>query len=177
MAISVSCPGCARRFRIDDKHAGKRVACPECQQRFEVPVQSDANTPLAAEADAEQAPPSVDRRRKPRPKSEKSSGVSTPEVRRKSGMKSGYWLALAGLGAFLSIVLLATAIGARGDVANVLVALAFFLMAAGFWVGTAIVGVQKGYNVVVGIVLGFFAPLGLLILTLMPDLSKSGKTA
>ena len=42
-------------------------------------------------------------------------------------------------------------------------------MALAFWVGTAFVAVDKGYHVIVGIILGVIAPLGLLIVTLMPD--------
>ncbi len=88
---------------------------------------------------------------------------------RRSRLGRGYLIALGGIALFLASVLIGAALQIDGPAATVLVFGSFWLMAVAFWVGTALVVVDKGYNVIVGIILGFFAPLGLLIVTLMPD--------
>ena len=88
---------------------------------------------------------------------------------RRSRLGRGYLIALGGIALFLASVLIGAALQIDGPAATALVFGSFWLMAVAFWVGTALVAVDKGYNVIVGIILGFFAPLGLLIVTLMPD--------
>jgi S1-C subfamily serine protease len=40
MSIVCRCTGCQARFKVDDKHAGKRARCPKCQTIVEVPLES-----------------------------------------------------------------------------------------------------------------------------------------
>jgi hypothetical protein len=37
MAILVLCPGCKKRFNVDDKFAGKTGACPNCKGKITIP--------------------------------------------------------------------------------------------------------------------------------------------
>jgi hypothetical protein len=49
--ITFSCPGCGKKFHVEDVHAGKKTKCPKCKQAFLVPVTppSDLVTPTAAD--------------------------------------------------------------------------------------------------------------------------------
>src|SRR6516165_1472132 len=38
MAIKVACPGCGKKLRARDRHAGRRSKCPACGGAIEVPV-------------------------------------------------------------------------------------------------------------------------------------------
>jgi hypothetical protein len=83
-------------------------------------------------------------------------------------VKRGYLVALGGVLLFTILVVTAAILQLDGLAAKVVVNVSLLSLILGLWAGTAIVSVEKGYHVVVGIILGFFAPLGLLILTLMP---------
>ena len=41
MAIHVICPGCHARFKVGDKHAGKKGPCPKCKAEIQVPRKED----------------------------------------------------------------------------------------------------------------------------------------
>ncbi len=89
--------------------------------------------------------------------------------RRSRRLGKGYLVALGGITIFLISVFTGAALQIEGPAAGVLALGSFSLMAIAFWVGTALVAVNKGYNVMVGIILGVFGVLGLLVVTLMPD--------
>jgi cation transport ATPase len=38
MSINIVCPGCKKRFSVDDKHAGKKGPCPKCKTVLEIPA-------------------------------------------------------------------------------------------------------------------------------------------
>ncbi len=88
-------------------------------------------------------------------------------------MKRGYLVALAGLAIFVTAVVAGSLAELDGSAATAVIFGSFAAMGLCFWIGTAMVAVAKGYHVVVGIVFGAIAPLGLLILTLMPERSSS----
>lgn len=50
MAMTMSCPSCARRLNVSDAQIGKRLRCPACQQRFVVP--NPQPLPVSAERTA-----------------------------------------------------------------------------------------------------------------------------
>ena len=41
MAITVTCPGCLKRFSVSDKFAGKTGPCPNCQKQLKIPEKAD----------------------------------------------------------------------------------------------------------------------------------------
>lgn len=41
MSISVTCPGCLKRFQVNDKFAGKSGPCPNCKKTIRVPDKSE----------------------------------------------------------------------------------------------------------------------------------------
>ena len=41
MTIQVVCPGCKKRFSVDDKFAGKQGPCPKCKAVIKVPEKTD----------------------------------------------------------------------------------------------------------------------------------------
>lgn len=41
MPITVVCPGCHKRFKVSDEHAGKKGPCPKCKTQIKVPDKSD----------------------------------------------------------------------------------------------------------------------------------------
>ncbi|MCL4202534.1 MAG: hypothetical protein KJ000_08555 [Pirellulaceae bacterium] len=41
MAINVVCPGCKKRFSVDDKFAGKQGPCPKCKTVIKVPDKTE----------------------------------------------------------------------------------------------------------------------------------------
>jgi hypothetical protein len=41
MTINVVCPGCKKRFSVDDKFAGKQGPCPKCKTVIQVPAKGD----------------------------------------------------------------------------------------------------------------------------------------
>lgn len=41
MAINVTCPGCMKRFSVDDKFAGKTGPCPKCKVQITIPKKED----------------------------------------------------------------------------------------------------------------------------------------
>ena len=41
MSISVTCPGCLKRFQVNDKYAGKSGPCPNCKKIIKVPDKSE----------------------------------------------------------------------------------------------------------------------------------------
>jgi hypothetical protein len=41
MSISVTCPGCLKRFQVNDKFAGKSGPCPNCKKTIKVPDKSE----------------------------------------------------------------------------------------------------------------------------------------
>jgi hypothetical protein len=43
MAIKLACPGCGKKLRAKDKHAGRRTKCPACGRAIEVPVPATPN--------------------------------------------------------------------------------------------------------------------------------------
>jgi hypothetical protein len=91
--------------------------------------------------------------------------------RRKSRRWIGYLIAVLGLAGFIGIITAAVALKLEGLAARYAAQGSFLFMGLAFWIGTIIVAVEKGYHVLVGILLGAISPLGLLILTLMPDLA------
>ncbi len=50
MSISVTCPGCLKRFQVNDKYAGKSGPCPNCKQIIKVPDKSEEVVVHAPEA-------------------------------------------------------------------------------------------------------------------------------
>lgn len=97
---------------------------------------------------------------------------STPMSQRKSKRWIGYAIAVFGLLGFIAAIAIAVTLKLEGAAARATAQGAFLFMALAFWIGTVVVGIAKGYHVLVGIVLGAISPLGLLILTLMPDLAE-----
>src|SRR5262245_3234373 len=91
--------------------------------------------------------------------------------RRKSRRWIGYLIAVLGLVGFIGIIAAAVALKLEGQIARYAAQGSFLFMGLAFWIGTIVVAVEKGYHVLVGVALGAIAPLGLLILTLMPDLA------
>lgn len=41
MAINVVCPGCHKRFAVDEKFAGKRGPCPKCKAQITIPAKGE----------------------------------------------------------------------------------------------------------------------------------------
>lgn len=41
MTINVICPGCKKRFSVDDKFAGKKGPCPKCKTVIEIPTKAE----------------------------------------------------------------------------------------------------------------------------------------
>ncbi len=41
MPITVVCPGCHKRFKVSDEHAGKKGPCPKCKTQIKVPDKID----------------------------------------------------------------------------------------------------------------------------------------
>jgi len=41
MAINVTCPGCLKRFKVDDKWAGKQGPCPACKKTIIIPSKEE----------------------------------------------------------------------------------------------------------------------------------------
>lgn len=97
------------------------------------------------------------------------SSVPNESKRSSPRLGKGYIVAIAGLALFIIAVFAGAMFKVEGAAASVLLLGSFFLMGLAFWVGTALVALDKGYHIIVGIILGFFAPLGLLVITLMPD--------
>lgn len=51
MAIQVTCPGCLKRFQVNDKFAGKTGPCPSCSKPIKIPDKSDEVVIHAPEGD------------------------------------------------------------------------------------------------------------------------------
>ena len=93
-------------------------------------------------------------------------------------MSKGYFIVLGGILAFFGLIVIATLLPINFQDKLPIGQLAFFLMAAGFVVGSIVIAIDKGYSGILGFFFGFFSPLGLLILTLLPDRSvKNSGTA
>jgi hypothetical protein len=41
MSIAVTCPGCLKRFQVNDKYAGKSGPCPSCKKIIKVPAKTE----------------------------------------------------------------------------------------------------------------------------------------
>jgi cation transport ATPase len=41
MPINIVCPGCKKRFSVNDKFAGKKGPCPKCKTEIEIPAAED----------------------------------------------------------------------------------------------------------------------------------------
>ena len=37
MAISLSCPGCEKKYKVDEQHAGKKIRCKNCAEMMTIP--------------------------------------------------------------------------------------------------------------------------------------------
>ncbi len=61
MAIAFACPGCGKRFKVDDDKAGRKGKCPACAALFEIPAAPAPRRSVAADEDA------LPRRRPARP--------------------------------------------------------------------------------------------------------------
>lgn len=48
MPIVTDCPGCGKRLRVADEHAGKTARCPGCRTTYVVPAESAAEPPASA---------------------------------------------------------------------------------------------------------------------------------
>jgi len=46
MPIDLDCPGCGKKLRLADEHAGKAGRCPACQAVFQIPAVSDSPRPF-----------------------------------------------------------------------------------------------------------------------------------
>ncbi|MEX0701961.1 MAG: hypothetical protein WD069_07680 [Planctomycetales bacterium] len=143
MALTVVC-GNGHRGRVRDEMAGKRIKCPRCGDVFAVP---------ASDPEEIAAPP----------------GRNAPDGPARKRMSLGYWIAVGGLAAFLALIGLGALLQPSGAAEVLLVYVAFLALAAGLWVGTAFVAVEKGHHVALGVALGVIGPLGLLIVTVLPD--------
>ncbi|HCO27088.1 hypothetical protein [Gimesia maris] len=93
-------------------------------------------------------------------------------------MSKGYFIVLGGILAFFGLIAIATLLPINFENKLPFAQLSFFIMAAGFIVGSIVIAVDKGYSGILGFFFGLFSPLGLLILTLLPDRSvKNVETA
>lgn len=45
MPIDMNCPGCGKKLRLADEHAGKTGRCPACQATFSIPAAGQAPAP------------------------------------------------------------------------------------------------------------------------------------
>ena len=97
------------------------------------------------------------------------TSVSKEDKRSSPRLGKGYIVAIAGLALFIVAVFAGAIFKIEGAAASVLGLGSFFLMGLAFWIGTALVAVDKGYNIIMGIIIGLFAPLGLLVITLLPN--------
>ncbi len=53
MSILLQCPGCGKRYRFDDRVAGKKARCP-CGRTIEVPGPASDTSPTSQPPDAHQ---------------------------------------------------------------------------------------------------------------------------
>lgn len=88
-------------------------------------------------------------------------------------MDRGLKIVLAGLVPILSVFVLSAIIDVSPATAGVLVALGFLGSGALFLTGTALIVTDKGHPMVLGIVLGFLAPLGTIIASILEDQTGS----
>lgn len=123
MAISVTCPGCLKRFTVSDQFAGRTGPCPKCQKPIKIPDKSEEIV-IHAPEDAG-------------PKDSAGKAILNP-LRRKE-VKLGMPVILgASLGSF-SVLAIAFGLGLSGsEPPTVLLAIASVLLAAplvilGYW--------------------------------------------
>ena len=88
-------------------------------------------------------------------------------------MKRGYWAVIVGFVVFVGCIIVGASTDADGQAADLLVLGSLLALSLGIWIGTAIIAVEKGHHVVLGIILGFIGPFGLLVVTILPDRSKT----
>ncbi|QDT27183.1 hypothetical protein [Gimesia panareensis] len=84
-------------------------------------------------------------------------------------MLRGYLVVLLGIAAFFGVIAIGTLLPGKSEDKQIFAQLAFLVMGAGFVVGSIMIAVDKGYSAILGVLCGFFSPLGLLILTLLPN--------
>ena len=84
-------------------------------------------------------------------------------------MLKGYLVALGGVILWIVAIVIGASLEAEGTLANVLILGGFLAMWLCFVGGTVIAAVAKGYSVFIGLGLGLIAPLGLLILSFLPN--------
>ena len=41
MSITITCPGCLKRFKVSDKFAGKKGPCPQCKTVIQIPTKEE----------------------------------------------------------------------------------------------------------------------------------------
>lgn len=182
MSINFSCP-CGQRIRGSHEYAGRQVNCPGCGRGLTVPdldssvLQPLGNVvpeapPLPSPRVSDKVLPSLPFRPAIAPRAKVAASPRPQTIPQGRKMKYGYWIAMLGLVVFVAVTFAGAGLRLRGPVALLVVQYALLVMAGSFWLRTAMVAVEKGYHVLVGIVLGLFSPLGLLILTLLPDYSS-----
>jgi len=86
--------------------------------------------------------------------------------------KKGYLVALAGLGLFAACYFLEILLGSQRHSAGCFAIPAYFVMGVAFLIGTVMVALAKGHSLGFGVIMGLIAPLGLLIVTLVPERAK-----
>ncbi len=90
MKIPVACPGCHRRYEVDDQFAGKTLKCAHCEKPMTIPVPeraAQAPAPSAGEyelGDSHQAAPSTFRTAPAKSSDEKPQGRGRPRARKKT---------------------------------------------------------------------------------------------
>ena len=81
----------------------------------------------------------------------------------------GYLVVLGGVAIFLAICMIVCSGAPKQAAVEGLVPCSLGLLAMSLWIGTAMIAAEKGYHLGIGVLLGLLGPLGLLIITLIPD--------
>lgn len=120
MTIQVVCPGCKKRFSVDDKFAGKQGPCPKCKTVIKVPAKTDEVVVHEPESFG--------------PKDTKGRAVLKPIERTETKFSP----AVAGVAAGASLLVVLIALVFRGDPPTGLLVLgAIFLAPPLVWAGYA----------------------------------------
>ncbi len=164
MPIIFACP-CGKRLQVEEEWAGKRIKCPHCGRILGVP-------PLSTSIPSSGSPTET------QPWTGGLLWASNPvtnATKRESQdghgrkLKNGYVVVLAGLGLFAACYFLEILLGSDRRSAGCFVIPAYFIMGVAFLIGTVMVTIEKGHDFGFGLIMALISPLGLLIVTLMPE--------
>ncbi len=101
MPINIVCPGCKKRFSVNDKFAGKKGPCPKCKTEIEIPELGEEIVIHGPEGE--------------QPKDSKGRAIVDPIMREETTVST---MGIVGIGLFI-VVVFGIAFGLQGYKGNI----------------------------------------------------------